>query len=188
MSSDAGLLALAGYAQRSGDIDRIALALTPRLTPGAAALRTPTHSTAQLLTQRVMQLIGGYPDGNDSDLLRHDPVLQMLVGRAAPGSPEAVLASQPTMSRLDNKASLRDPVRAFDGLVDNFIASYQDRPPQGLVPDLDPAACIVYGQGHHRDPAAGGAAAAGKMAAPAVDLPGGWPPFEARSARLAGAS
>jgi hypothetical protein len=47
MSSDAGLLALAGYAQRSGDIDRIALALTPKLMPGAAAPRTPAHSTAQ---------------------------------------------------------------------------------------------------------------------------------------------
>ncbi len=146
MSSDAGLLALAGYAQRSGDIGRIAVALTPKLSPGASAPRTPTHSTAQLLTQRIMQLIGGYPDGNDSDLLRHDPVLQMLVGRATPGSPEAVLASQPTMSRLDNKASLRDLVRAFDALVDNFIASYQDRPPEGLVLDLDPTACIVYGQ------------------------------------------
>ena len=146
MSSAAGLPALAGYAQCPGGIDRIAVALSPKLIPGAAAPRTPTHSTAQLLTQRVMQLIGGYPDGNDSNLLRHDPVLQMLVGRAAPGSPEAVLASQPTMSRLDNKASLRDLVRAFDGLVDNFIASYQNRPPEGLVLDLDPTACIVYGQ------------------------------------------
>lgn len=146
MTSDAGLLALAGYAQRSGDIQRIAAALAPGLDPGAAAPRRPVHSLGQLLTQRVMQLIGGYADGNDSDLLRHDPVLQMLVGRAAPGTPEAVLASQPTMSRLDNRASLRDLVRAFDALVDNFIASYQERPPEGLVLDLDPTACIVYGQ------------------------------------------
>lgn len=146
MTSDAGLLALAGYAQRSGDIQRIAAALAPRLAPGAAAPRAPLHSTSQLLTQRVMQLIGGYPDGNDSDLLRHDPVLQMLVGRAAPGSPEAVLASQPTMSRLDNRASLRVLVRGFDALVDNFTASYQGHPPEGLVLDLDPTACIVYGQ------------------------------------------
>ena len=50
------------------------------------------------------------------------------------------------MSRLDNRASLRDLVRAFDALVENFIASYQDRPPAGLVLDLDPTACIVYGQ------------------------------------------
>ena len=146
MTSDAGLLALAGYAQRSGDSQRIAAALAPRLDPGAAAPRRPVHSLEQLLTQRVMQLIGGYADGNDSDLLRHDPVLQMLVGRAAPGTPEAVLASQPTMSRLDNRASLRDLVRAFDALVDNFISSYQERPPEGLVLDLDPTACIVYGQ------------------------------------------
>jgi hypothetical protein len=31
-------------------------------------------------------------------------------------------------------------------LVDNFISTYQERPPGGLVLDLDPTACIVYGQ------------------------------------------
>lgn len=146
MTSDAGLLAIAGYVKHSSDIERVAQALAPKLGPHDRAPRTPTHSTTQLLTQRVMQILGGYPDGNDSDLLRHDPTLQMLVGRDTPGTPEAVLASQPTMSRLDNRASLRALVRAFDALVDNFIASYQERPPEGLVLDLDPTACLVYGQ------------------------------------------
>ncbi len=76
-----------------------------------------------------MQLIGGYPDGNDSNLLRHDPVLQMLVGKTAPGTPEATLASQPTMSRLDNGFTLRQLVRAFDAMVDNFIASDSGKAP-----------------------------------------------------------
>jgi hypothetical protein len=149
MTSDAGLLLLAEHARCSGDIARIATALAPKLkvpAPGDRKPRAPEHSTAELLTQRVMQMIGGYPDGNDSNLLRHDPVLQMLVGKAAPGTPEATLASQPTMSRLDNGFSLRQLVRAFDAMVDNFIASYAGKAPAGLVLDLDPTACIVYGQ------------------------------------------
>ena len=149
MTSDAGLLLLAEHAAHSGDIARIAAALAPKLkapAPGERKPRAPEHSTQELLTQRVMQMIGGYPDGNDSNLLRHDPVLQMLVGKATPGTADATLASQPTMSRLDNGSSLRQLVRAFDAMVDNFIASYAGKAPAGLVLDLDPTACIVYGQ------------------------------------------
>lgn len=149
MTSDAGLLLLAEHAARSGDIARIAAAISPKLkapAPGQRKPRAPEHSTQELLTQRVMQIIGGYPDGNDSNLLRHDPALQMLVGKAAPGTADATLASQPTMSRLDNGFSLRQLVRAFDAMVDNFIASYSGKPPAALVLDLDPTACIVYGQ------------------------------------------
>ena len=149
MSSDAGLLLLAEHAAHSGDIARIAAALAPKLkapAPGERKPRAPEHSTQELLTQRVMQMIGGYPDGNDSNLLRHDPVLQMLVGKATPGTADATLASQPTMSRLDNGSSLRQLVRAFDAMVDNFIASHAGKAPAGLVLDLDPTACIVYGQ------------------------------------------
>ncbi len=50
------------------------------------------------------------------------------------------------MSRLDNGFCLRQLVRAFDAMVDNFIASYAGKAPGGLVLDLDPPACIVYGQ------------------------------------------
>lgn len=102
MSSDAGLLLLAEHAARSGDIARIAAALAPKLkapAPGQRKPRAPEHSAQDLITQRVMQIIGGYPDGIDSNLLRHDPALQMLVGKAAPGTADATLASQPTMNR-----------------------------------------------------------------------------------------
>ena len=108
--------------------------------------RAPEHSTQGLITQRVMQMIGGYPDGNDSNLLRHDPVLQLLVGKATPGTAAAPLASQPTMIRLDNGCCLRQLVRAFDAMVDNFIASHAGKAPVGLVLDRDPTTCIIHGQ------------------------------------------
>lgn len=37
-------------------------------------------------------------------------------------------------------------MRAFDAMVDNFIASYAGKAAASLVLDLDPTACIVYGQ------------------------------------------
>ena len=40
--------------------------------------RNPTkvvHSLPQLVSQRVYQLVGGYEDANDSNHLRHDPIL-----------------------------------------------------------------------------------------------------------------
>jgi hypothetical protein len=149
MTSDAGLLLLAEHVARNGDIARIAAALAPRLKappPGARKSRAPEHSKQELLTQHIMQLIGGFPDGNESNLLRHHSVLQMLVGKAAPGTADATLASQPTMSRRENGLSLRQLVRAFDAMVGKFIASYLGKEPAGFVLDLDPTDCIVYGQ------------------------------------------
>lgn len=35
---------------------------------------------------------------------------------------------------------------AFDARTDNFILSYEGRSPAGLVLDLNPTACIYYGQ------------------------------------------
>ncbi|MFZ4595974.1 MAG: transposase, partial [Verrucomicrobiaceae bacterium] len=66
--------------------------------------RAPEHSTQGLITQRVMQMIGGYPDGNDSNLLRRDPVLQMLVGKAthrtAAATPREPADDEPLGQRL----------------------------------------------------------------------------------------
>ena len=149
MTSDAGLLLVAGQIHHSGDIARVARALAPKgkaPAPGERKPRAPEHSLEDLITQRVAQIIGGYPDGNDSTPLRHDPALQLVVGKATPGTPGAVLASQPTMSRLDNGFTPRQLVRAFDAMVDNFIHSYEGKAPEGLVLDLDPTACLVYGQ------------------------------------------
>jgi hypothetical protein len=88
-----------------------------------------------------MQMIGGYPDGNDSNLLRRDPVLQMLVGKATSGTAAATPREPADDEPLGhNGFCLRQLVRAFDAMVDNFIASYAGKAPGGLVLDLDPPA------------------------------------------------
>ena len=51
-----------------------------------------------MLCQRVYQIAAGYEDCDDADLRRTDPTLTTVVGR------RAGLASQPTLSRLENHA------------------------------------------------------------------------------------
>ena len=59
------------------------------------------HPILALLRQRIYQIVAGYEDADDSDLLRTDPVLQTVVGQRDLAVP---LGSQPTMSRLENGA------------------------------------------------------------------------------------
>ena len=59
--------------------------------------------------------------------------------------PEAdALASQPTMSRLENRVSLKELLRIAYALVDQVIASF-DRAPEAIVLDLDPTSDAVHG-------------------------------------------
>jgi Transposase DDE domain group 1 len=60
-----------------------------------------THSLHQLVSQRVYQLVGGYEDANDSNVLRHAPIFKLACGRS-PSAQTDLLASQPTITRLEN--------------------------------------------------------------------------------------
>ena len=55
------------------------------------------HSVQALVGQRVLALALGYEDLNDHQSLRHDP----LLGAAADKLPGEVLASAPTLNRLE---------------------------------------------------------------------------------------
>src|SRR5207245_9117189 len=51
-----------------------------------------------MLCQRIYQIAAGYDDCDDADTLRNDATFQTIVGKSDP------LASQPTLSRLENHA------------------------------------------------------------------------------------
>lgn len=93
ITSDGGLLLLRELDERLG--------LTQQLT---TAVRDPrdrryiTHDLLTVLRQRVYQIAAGYEDANDATTLRHDPTLQVVAHR-----PGVELASQPTLSRLENE-------------------------------------------------------------------------------------
>ncbi len=92
--------------------------------------RGPVHHPLRLLVrQRILQIACGYEDQNDADTLRHDPLLKLVCGRL----PEhgADLASQPTLSRLENAVDRRACYRLAQTLVDVYL---QERERAG-VPD-----------------------------------------------------
>jgi len=77
--------------------------------------RRGQHALETLVRQRIFQIACGYEDQDDADTLRHDPLLKLVCGRL----PEtgAPLASQPTLSRLDNAMDKRSCYRLAVALV-----------------------------------------------------------------------
>ena len=138
LSSDGGLILL-------GDPDE-QLGLTRDL---AAVLRDPRDprrvdfTAHALLKQRVFQIAAGYADAHDATTLRHDPVFKVLLGRLPESGPP--LASQPTISRFENRVSRPDLYRLARVFVDQFMASY-DRPPPLIVLDFDDTEDPAHGQ------------------------------------------
>jgi len=128
VSSDGGILFLREVEREVGLIRRIGEVLRDRRHPGYVK-----HQFIQLLKQRVFQIICGYEDGDDSDELRHDPVLKMTCERLPDEKP---LASQPTMSRFENGLSRTDLYRIAEVFLDIFIESYEE-PPEAIILDID---------------------------------------------------
>ena len=102
MSSDFGPLILRGVDQQIGLIDRLVQAVDDRRHPAYIA-----HPLHDLFTQRIFQIACGYPDGNDANALRTDPLFKLGVNRH-PLVQAMDLASGPTSSRLENAVSTKD--------------------------------------------------------------------------------
>jgi hypothetical protein len=129
LSSDGGALLLREIERRTGLADVLASCLADRRDP--ARVR---HSFTAMIRARVMAIACGYEDCDDLDVLRDDPALKMACERA----PEAALglASQPTLSRLENLAGWRSLARMGLRLIDLFCDSFS-RPPAQIVLDID---------------------------------------------------
>jgi hypothetical protein len=101
ISTDAGLLTLRHFDQRHR--------LTADLQDTLMDPRDPEridHTLLALLRQRLYAICAGYEDANDAHRLRHDPILQLLTDVKLGDA----LASQPTLSRLENAVTGRDIV------------------------------------------------------------------------------
>jgi len=101
------------------------------------------YSIKELLTQRVFQIAAGYEDCNDCNDLREDMVLKMCVGRLPQSDND--LASQPTMTRLENAVTRSDLLRLGKCLTDCFMGSYA-KPPSVIILDCDDTNNDTYGQ------------------------------------------
>jgi hypothetical protein len=94
------------------------------------------HSLLELVRQRVFQIACGYADQNDATTLRSDPLLKLVCGRLPESG--ADLASQPTLSRLENAVDRHACEALAEVLVDVYLQQRQRRGvPTHLVLDLD---------------------------------------------------
>ncbi len=106
--------------------------------------RTSQHSLETLVRQRIFQIACGYEDQDDADTLRHDPLLKLVCGRLPDtGAP---LASQPTLSRLDNAMDRRACYRLAVALVQLYLRERErDGMPTRILLDLDGTDDPTYG-------------------------------------------
>jgi len=139
MSSDFGSLLIAGVDRQIGLTARLADALADKLHGSYI-----THVMHDLHKQRIYQQATGYEDGNDSDYLRTDPMFKLAVGRKLLDEGNE-LASQPTVSRLENAATRKDVYRMSRAMVDQFLASYA-KAPKLIVLDMDHTSDHTFGQ------------------------------------------
>ena len=130
LSSDAGFLLVRQAEHRQQICQGIADCLSDKRDSNKIK-----HPLNQLVSQRIYQIAGGYEDANDSNYLRHDPILKIACDRVPlPG--EELLASQPTISRLENQVSKGELAAIRRLFVDRFIQSYRQAPKE-IVLDID---------------------------------------------------
>jgi hypothetical protein len=139
LTSDGGLVWLAEADQRLGLCEALAGCIRDwRRGPVRHSLRT-------LVRQRIFQIACGYADQNDATVLRSDPLLKAVCGRLPESG--ADLASQPTLSRLENAVDRHMCEAIAEALLALYIRERQRTGrPIHLVLDVDGTDDPVHGQ------------------------------------------
>ena len=141
ITSDAGALLLA-QADRK-------LSLCQSLAAGILDKRDLTkiaHTVDDLLRERIFAIALGYEDANDLDRLADDPALRAACGR--PGSvrgAEDRLASQPTISRLENSVDSKD-LLAMSMALAQTVVNQLPANTKRVVLDVDASEDPCHGQ------------------------------------------
>lgn len=129
ISSDAGLLLFREFDRKFKLVERISNCIKDK-----RSINYTTYSINELITQRFYSWLAGYEDCNDANELRVDPVIKAIANRKRfYGN----LASQSTLSRLENSIDMHDIFRLQKLLIDLFIQKYQNNPPEELIIDVD---------------------------------------------------
>ncbi len=148
--SDAGLLAVRALERPL----RVIADLAPRL-PDPRSPKFIRHSVEALLTQEVYALLAGYPDHNDADDLRTDPLFQIL----ADVSPDAEqpLACGSTLARfqyaftrrqaelpaeqrpvlLEVRAAQTQRLKVLNGYLPDLFIRTRTQAPAQIILDVD---------------------------------------------------
>jgi hypothetical protein len=139
LTSDGGLLWLARVDEELGLCEAISKCVPEWRT------RKARHSLASLVRQRVFQIACGYDDQDDSDTLREDPLLKLCCGSLPESGLD--LASQPTISRMENAATMRSCHRIAEVLFEIYLRERErDGAPKKVLLDFDATADPTHGE------------------------------------------
>jgi len=158
--SDAGLLPIAELDRELGILSEAA-----RRLPDPRSQLFVVHSAEQILRQQVFQILAGYPDGNDAQQLRNDPLFKTVVG-INPQCEDQPLASGSTINRFQHAFTRREAEKPLqdrdvifevrsaqieringlnDFLIDAFVRTRKARPAHVII-DLDPTDDPAHGK------------------------------------------
>ena len=137
LSSDGGVLLLREIEKSLQFADTLAACLYDARDPSRTL-----HAYSTMIRERIFAIACGYEDCDDLDELRHDPAFKMACEQL-PMSGQA-LASQPTLSRLENTPSWRDLARMGLRMIDLFCDSFRSVPGH-IVLDIDDTTDRTYG-------------------------------------------
>jgi hypothetical protein len=156
VSSDAGSLLLREVEAKRGWVRDLARCFTDHRSPLLIE-----HTVEELAGQRVFGLALGYEDLNDHDLLRHDPLLAVVCGKADPTGQDRrceqdkgkALAGKSTLNRLEHGRGAHDRYKRVvceeEAAADLFVGKFISRrrgTPQRLMIDLDATHDPLHGQ------------------------------------------
>lgn len=140
-SSDGGAVLIAGAEKKLGLLAALANCIGNQRAAGKVV-----HGVATMLRQRVFGLLCGYADCNDVVRLKHDPLFPILAGGEDGG---AALASQSTLSRLENSVRRQDLLRIGYAIAETVLRSVQRarrRRIRWINLDMDPTVDPAHGE------------------------------------------
>ena len=142
MSSDGGGLLLKAVDEQLGLTRALAACLRDDRQAGKVK-----HSLEEALRQRVFGIALGYPDANDATALAQDPIHKLMLDRD-PIRGER-LASQPTISRMENGVGRAELLQMSEALLDTVLSRHKrrlGRKAQKIILDFDPTDDRTHGQ------------------------------------------
>lgn len=136
ITSDAGALLLSGINRKYRITERINRSLVDQRDN-----RYTEYSLEDLVSQRLFQIACGYEDCNDANSLRNDLLFKIITQRRT----DENLASQPTLSRLENSVSNKELYRLAKAMIELHLDT-KDKKTKKIVLDFDITADTVHGQ------------------------------------------
>ena len=154
ITSDGGLVLIAAVDQRTRLSERVAGCFSDQ-----RAAHRVQHEVEDLVAQRLYGIVQGYEDVNDHDVLRHDPMFGIALGKLSTEaqSPQA-LAGKSTLNRLEQAMHIeRDlsgeryvkfnvaPERMEQLLVEVSLEQIGEEPKR-MILDIDVTDDAVHGE------------------------------------------